>query len=82
MTAALGSVRRMAFRLARLTKTKGNSKSAAPENRNNVSENGLMMPANFSEARNEPATKIVASNTKRWCLSLVKIMPVKMKFLN
>ena len=65
MTAALGKVRKIALRLDLLNNTKGSSNNAAAEKRNKVSENELMTPANFSEARKDPATSTVANNTNK-----------------
>lgn len=65
MTIALGRVDIIFFRHLLLKRTIGNNKVKAPTFRNRVSEIGLMTPATLSEARNEPATSIVASITSK-----------------
>ena len=43
----------------------GDNINPAPMKRSNVREIGLIIPASFSEAKNDPATRIVASITNR-----------------
>ena len=47
----------------RLETTNGSNNKDAPKNRSKVKENGLIIPASFSEARKEPATNNVAIKT-------------------
>jgi hypothetical protein len=62
----LGKALLIAFLFFFFNKTKGNNTKAAIANLNSVSENGLITPDSFADDRNEPATKRVTSNDRKW----------------
>jgi hypothetical protein len=62
---ALGRVGNMLLLHRGLKDMIGSNINAAPIKRSNVRENGLIIPASFSEAKNDPATRIVANMTNR-----------------
>jgi len=68
ITRLLGKALLIAFLFCFFNKTKGDNTNAAITNRNSVNENGLITPDNFADDRNEPATKRVTSNDKKWYL--------------
>ncbi len=62
---ALGKVVSILFRHFFLDITIGINNTEAPIKRSSVSEKGLIMPARFSDAKNDPATRMVASKTNK-----------------
>lgn len=70
ITKLLGNALLIATLFFFFNKTKGSNTKAAIENLNSVKENGLMTPDNFADERNEPATKRVTSNDRKWYLKL------------
>jgi hypothetical protein len=65
---ALGKVGNIFALHLDLKRTTGSNIRDAATKRNSVNENGLIIPASFSDAKNDPATRVVASNTRKWCL--------------
>jgi len=65
MTIERGIVRNTLLRHLFVNKMKGNNILTAPVNLNKVRENGFTRPARLADAKNDPATKVVASMTSR-----------------
>ncbi len=62
---ARGRVVRIAVLHLDFKRTMGSKTREAPTKRNKVSEMGVMIPVSFSDAKNDPAARVVASKASK-----------------